>query len=205
MRKLEKYIFLFLALTLTTICTNCSYSGFSNRNTQPRVVIQTELGNIVLEIDLENAPVTAANFLKYVDEKRFNNSSFYRVVRTDNQPGRDIKIEVIQGGIGVGESPLRLPPIGHETTSETGILHEDGTISMARAEVGTASSEIFICIGDQPELDYMGKRHPDGQGFAAFGHVVKGMDVVKRIQSQAADKQMLINPVKIKKIKRRLF
>ncbi|MBT3228248.1 MAG: peptidylprolyl isomerase [Candidatus Marinimicrobia bacterium] len=177
----------------------------STRSPQPRVVMQTELGDIVLEIDLENAPITASNFLRYVDEKRFVGSTFYRVVRMDNQPIKDVKIEVIQGGIGVEDSPLRLAPIQHETSAETGILHENGTISMARAEVGSASSEIFICIGNQPELDYMGKRNPDGQGFAAFGHVIKGMDVVLKIQEQAADGQILITPIKITKIRRRIF
>jgi peptidyl-prolyl cis-trans isomerase A (cyclophilin A) len=109
----------------------------------------------------------------------------------DNQPGNDIKIEVIQGGLGDDPRGLGLPPIAHETTEQTGIKHLDGTVSMARAGPGTASSEIFICIGDQPELDFGGQRNPDGQGFAAFGRVKSGMDVVRKIQAQHAECQML--------------
>jgi peptidyl-prolyl cis-trans isomerase A (cyclophilin A) len=102
--------------------------------------------------------------------------------------------------LGFDDSPLSLPPIVHETTDKTGILHKDGVISMARMEPGSVSSEFFICVGDQPELDFGGKRNPDGQGFAAFGKVIKGMDVVRKIQSQLDEKQMLITPFKILKI-----
>ena len=119
-----------------------------------------------------------------------------------NQPKNDIKIEVIQGGIGFVESPLRLAPIRHVTTSETGLRHKNGVISMARSEPGTASSEFFICIGDQPELDFGGKRNPDGQGFAPFGKVIDGMDIVKNIQEEPDDGQMLTSPIKIEVIKR---
>jgi len=163
----------------------------------PQVKMKTELGDIIIEIDTINAPVTAANFLKYVDDKIFNSAFFYRVVKMDNQPNNKIKIEVIQGGLGYDESPLSLPPIEHETTDKTGILHKDGVISMARMEPGTASSEIFICVGEQPELDFGGKRNPDGQGFAAFGKVINGMDAVREIQSKPDKDQMLITPVNI--------
>jgi peptidyl-prolyl cis-trans isomerase A (cyclophilin A) len=163
----------------------------------PQVKIKTELGDIIIEIDTINAPVTAANFLKYVDDKIFNSAFFYRVVRMDNQPNNEIKIEVIQGGLGFDESPLSLSPIEHETTDKTGILHKDGVISMARMEPGTASSEIYICVGDQPELDFSGKRNPDGQGFAAFGKVIKGMEVVREIQSKPDKDQMLVAQVNI--------
>jgi len=97
---------------------------------------------------------------------------------------------------------MELPPIHHETTKITGIKHEDGTLSMARLEPGTASSEIFICINDQPELNFGGKRNPDGQGFAAFGKVVSGMDIVRQIQSKTEKEQMLVKPVKVNSIKR---
>lgn len=163
----------------------------------PQVKMKTELGDIIIEIDTINAPITAENFLKYVDDKIFNSAFFYRVVRMDNQPNNEIKIEVIQGGLGFDESPLSLSPIEHETTDKTGILHKDGVISMARMEPGTASSEIFICVGDQPELDFSGKRNPDGQGFAAFGKVIKGMEVVREIQSKPDKDQMLVAPVNI--------
>src|SRR5262249_16023380 len=94
-------------------------------------------------------------------------------------------------------NPQELPPIAHETTDKTGILHKDGVISMARLQPGSASSEFFICVGGQPELDFGGKRNPDGQGFAAFGKVIEGMDVVRKIQQQPAKDQYLLSPVKI--------
>jgi peptidyl-prolyl cis-trans isomerase A (cyclophilin A) len=163
----------------------------------PRVMIKTEFGDITVEIYEHKCPITAANFLRYVEEDRFQGATFYRVVTMDNQPNNDIKIEVIQGGLGEDSLGLGLPPIEHEPTDRTGILHRDGTISMARLEPGTASSEFFICIGDQPELDYGGKRNPDGQGFAAFGRVISGMDVVRKIQARPADGQWLTPEVRI--------
>jgi peptidyl-prolyl cis-trans isomerase A (cyclophilin A) len=149
-----------------------------------------------LEVYPEQAPITVANFLRYVDMGRLDSASFYRAVRLDNQPNDSIRIQIIQGGL-LGHRDMVLPRIEHETTRDTGVRHLDGTISMARAAVGTTSSEFFICIGAQPELDYGGKRNADSQGFAAFGRVVEGMDVVRAIQSRAARGQMLNDPVKI--------
>jgi peptidyl-prolyl cis-trans isomerase A (cyclophilin A) len=169
--------------------------GCGSRN--PQVIIETGMGDIRVEIFEDDCPITAANFLRYVEDDRFRGATFYRTVTMDNQPDNDIKIEVIQGGLGEDSLGLGLPPIEHETTAKTGVLHEDGTISMARLEPGTASSEFFICIGDQPELDFGGKRNPDGQGFAAFGKVVGGMEVVRKIQRQPADRQWLEPVVRI--------
>ncbi|NPA37749.1 MAG: peptidylprolyl isomerase [Chlorobi bacterium] len=168
----------------------------------PEVVMETPYGDIVIEIYEDKAPVTASNFMRYVDEDRFKDAVFYRVVTPDNQPDNDVKIEVIQGGLFDDNHPDALPPITHETTQETGINHLDGTISMARNEPGTASSEFFICVGDQPELDFGGRRNPDGQGFAAFGRVVEGMDVVKKIQHLPAKEQMLLKKIPIKIVKK---
>jgi peptidyl-prolyl cis-trans isomerase A (cyclophilin A) len=164
--------------------------------------LETGLGVITLELYPKQAPLTVSNFLRLVDEKRFVNACFYRVVHMYNQPNNDIKIEVIQGGLKDDEHPQSLPPIAHETTQQTGILHTDGVISMARNEPGSASSEFFICINDQPDLDFGGRRNPDGQGFAAFGRVITGMDVVRKIQSQPADGQYLLNDVAILEIAR---
>ena len=163
----------------------------------PTVVLKTELGEILLEILVDEAPVTAANFLRYVDEGRLAGATFYRTVRMDNQPHNTVKIEVIQGGLGFDQHPNQLRPIAHETTETTGILHEDGTISMARNQPGSASSEFFICIGEQPELDFGGRRNPDGQGFAAFGRVLSGMDVVRSIQRQSSQDQLLDPEIRI--------
>ena len=159
------------------------------------VLIRTDLGDMTVEIYTEQAPVTANNFLAHVERGDYTNSVFYRAVRMDNQPDNQVKIEVIQGGLFHDEVVDTITPIIHETTQETGILHTDGIISMARMKPGSASTEFFICIGDQPSLDYGGKRNPDGQGFAAFGKVIKGMDVVKKIQKLNNTEQMLDKPI----------
>jgi peptidyl-prolyl cis-trans isomerase A (cyclophilin A) len=163
----------------------------------PVVMIKTPVGNIVCAIDTMNAPVTSANFLKHIKEGTFNRALFYRTVRTDNQPNNDIKIEVIQGGVFTEVRFEKIKPIIHEPTNKTGLKHLDGTLSMARMEPGTASTEFFICVGDQPELDFGGKRNPDGQGFAAFGKVVDGMDVVRKIHQQKDNNQTMVEKVKI--------
>jgi len=175
------------------------YSNAQN----PKVEIATSKGNIELEIYESKAPITAKHFLSNVDQHIFQNACFYRVVRMDNQPFNKVKIEVIQGGLFQDSIVDKMPVIAHETTKETGIFHKDGVISMARAEPGTASTEFFICVGDQPELDYLGHRNPDGQGFAAFGKVTKGMNVVKTIQQLKDNDQMLIEPVQILSITRK--
>ena len=184
-----------IILTLLS-CLSCKTKKIETTE----VKIETGLGNIIIELYQDKAPITCANFIRYIENNKFEGANFYRVVRMDNQPNNEIKIEVIQGGLGfdVEESPY--PPIKHEPTQETGLKHTDGTISMARAEPGSASSEFFICIGDQPELDFGGKRNPDGQGFAAFGKVIEGMEIVKQIQNMPDENQMLINAIEIKKI-----
>ena len=168
----------------------------------PKVEITTTLGTIKLEIFKDKAPITANYFLENVNNNVFKDACFYRVVRMDNQPNNDIKIEVIQGGLFFDSIVDQKPTIAHETTKETGILHTDGVISMARNQPGSASTEFFICIGDQPNLDFEGMRNPDGQGFAAFGKVIKGMDVVKLIQQQKDDEQMLVERIDILSITR---
>jgi peptidyl-prolyl cis-trans isomerase A (cyclophilin A) len=168
----------------------------------PQVLFETDRGDIRAELYPQQAPATVANFLRYVDAQLFDSTTFYRVVRLDNQPNNAVKIEVIQGGIGFDDDPRPFPPIAHETTDRTGLRHRDGTLSMARNGPGTASSEFFICVGDQPALDFGGRRNPDGQGFAAFGRVVAGMPVVRTIQQQPDSLQMLRTPVVIRRIVR---
>ncbi|PLX10999.1 MAG: peptidylprolyl isomerase [Marinilabiliales bacterium] len=191
-----KYISVFIILVL--IFVSCC------KNKNPEIIMKTDYGNIVIELYAKKAPVTVANFLRYIDEKRMQDATFYRTVTMKNQPENDIKIEVIQGGLYEDEHPDMLAPITHETTEFTGIMHKDGVISMARNGPGTATSEFFICIGDQPALDYGGMRNPDGQGFAAFGKVIEGMDVVKKIQQLKAEEQYLNPRVKILEISRKL-
>ena len=167
-----------------------------------RVLIQTDAGDIEVELDPAKAPNTVANFLRYVDGKFYDGGRFHRTVTPDNQPKNDVKIEVVQGGINPEKNKKEFPAIKLERTKDTKLAHKDGTISMARDGPDTATSDFFVCIGDQPELDFGGKRNPDGQGFAAFGRVVKGMDVVKKIQQSPADGQTLKPPVKIVKVTR---
>jgi peptidyl-prolyl cis-trans isomerase A (cyclophilin A) len=166
------------------------------------VLIVTELGEIEAIIEVERAPVTAANFLHYVDAGFYDGGRWHRTVLPDNQPDNDIRIEVIQGGINPEREDARNPPIPLERTTQTGLRHRDGTISMARFEPDSAISDIFICIGDQPSLDYGGLRNPDGQGFAAFGQVTRGMDVVRAIQQAPHQAQRLTPPIAIERIRR---
>jgi peptidyl-prolyl cis-trans isomerase A (cyclophilin A) len=175
-----------------------AFAGAAAKN--PVVLIKTEKGDITVEVDLARAPVTAANFLRYVDGKLYDGSVFHRTVTLDNQPNNDVRIEVIQGGQLSEDNGF--PPIAHETTATTGLKHLDGTISMARGTPGSATSSFFFCIGPQPELDFGGKRNPDGQGFAAFGRVVKGMDVVKAIHVLPAEGQSLKPSIKIISVRR---
>ncbi len=163
------------------------------------IIIRSGIGEIYARLDLRRAPVTSLNFLRYVDAGLFDSTCFYRVVRFDNQPKDSIRIEVIQGGRYENEDN-GFPPIIHETTEMTGIRHRNGTVSMARSTPGSATSEFFICVGDQPELDFDGKRNPDRQGFAAFGKVIKGMDVVRQIHATYSSGQYLEKPVLITEI-----
>jgi peptidyl-prolyl cis-trans isomerase A (cyclophilin A) len=167
-----------------------------------RVLIDTELGEIEVEVDVAKAPGTAANFLRYVDEKFYDGGQFHRTVTMQNQPNNDVKIEVIQASINEARKDEQFDPIPLERTTKTGLLHEDGVISMARDEPDSATASFFFCIGDQPELDFSGARNPDGQGFAAFGRITRGMDVVQKIQMSPREEQRLTPPVRIRSVRR---
>lgn len=167
-----------------------------------RVRMETQLGVIEVDVDAARAPLTAANFLKYADGGYYDGGAFHRTVKPDNQPATKIRIEVVQAGINPDKRGEELPPVPLERTSATGLKHLDGVISMARSGPDSATSDFFICIGDQPSLDYGGMRNPDGQGFAAFGRVVEGMDVVRRIQQAPATGQSLRPPVRILTLRR---
>jgi peptidyl-prolyl cis-trans isomerase A (cyclophilin A) len=171
------------------------------------VTIETSVGTIEVEIDEARAPITAANFLKYVDAKMYDGGRFHRAVRLDNQARKDVLIQVIQGGRspeqaksvkGFGTIPL-------ERTSVTMLTHVDGAISMARGSTAdSASSDFFLCVGANPTLDFGGARAADGQGFAAFGKVIKGMDVVRKIQAgQTNEREQLLAPITIVSVRRR--
>ena len=168
-----------------------------------RVMVRTELGDILLEVDTKRAPNTAANFLRYVDAGHYDGGTFHRTVKMDNQPDSPVKIEVIQAGVNPDRAKDGFPAIPIERTSVTGLRHTNGVISMARGQPDSATSGWFICINDQASLDFGGARNPDGQGFAAFGRVVQGLDVVRKIQrAPNTDAQRLTPPIKIVKAAR---
>ncbi|WP_395344190.1 peptidylprolyl isomerase [Ningiella sp. W23] len=177
-------ITLFLSLILLTGC------DFSDKDKLPIALIATQHGNIHIEIDTSNAPISANNFIAYVKAGQFNGSTFYRTVNptNDNHP---LTITVLQGGINADFSndfSAAYPPIAHESTKQTGLKHVRGAISFARGNLGTAQTEFFISLQDNPALDHGGLRHPDKQGFAVFGKVIKGMDIVDKIARLPSDK-----------------
>jgi peptidyl-prolyl cis-trans isomerase A (cyclophilin A) len=170
------------------------------------VRIETPLGAIDIAVDTQHAPLTSANFLKYVDGKFYDGGRFHRATRPDNYtpvPPDKPAMEIIQGGINPDRRREGFDPIPLERTSVTGLKHVVGTVSMARTPAAdSARSDFFICLDDQPSLDFGGKRFDDGQGGGAFGHVVKGMDIVRRIQQQPVEKQALTPPVTITRMSR---
>jgi cyclophilin family peptidyl-prolyl cis-trans isomerase len=166
---------------------------------RPVVRIRTALGAIEIELDAKMAPKSATNFLRYVHEGFYNDGHFFRTVRADNQPDNPVKIAVIQAQADPNHESEAYVPISLERTRDTRLKHLDGTLSMARMGPDTATHHFFICVGDQPELDFGGQRNPDGQGFAAFGHVVKGMDIVRQMHQLPAKGQQLSPPVRIQR------
>lgn len=171
---------------------------------EPTIRIETNFGNIIVELYPEKAPKTVKAFLSYVDSGYFKNSSFYRVLKAEDQPSNAFKSDLIQGGIWRSNNKLQisLPGIPHEATKQTGILHKNGTISLARTAPGTGNTEFFIVIGDQKAYDYGGDANSDGQGFAAFGRVIEGMDVVNQIHQQPDNETNFTPPLLIKDIVR---
>ena len=197
-----------VALVLSAVVATTAL--VSTQSKTVRVRVQTELGDIVLELDPVKAPITTANFLKYVDAGHYDGGVFHRTVKMDNQPESTVKIEVIQAGVNPERAKEGFPAIALERTNVTGILHKDAAVSMARGAPDSATSGWFICINDQPSLDFGGNRNPDGQGFGAFGRVVSGMDVVRKIQAAPSstnrttntEAQRLTPPIKIVKVAR---
>lgn len=169
-----------------------------------RTRVETPLGSFVIAVDPGVAPLTVANYLAYVDGRHLDAAAVYRVVTLGNQPPEARhKIEVVQWGMHLpeGRSPP-FPPIRLETTRETGLRHLDGTVSMARSTPDSGTAEYFICIGDQPALDFGGGRNPDGQGFAAFGQVVEGMDIVRALHARGEAEQFLKRPIPVLRVRR---
>jgi len=185
----------FAFLSLVTLSALFAQSG-------PIVSINTELGQIIVQLDSVRASRTSQNFMAYADSGYYADGTFFRTVTLQNQQNDSVRIEVIQGGLAKRFEEKGFDPIRLETTEKTGLRHENGTISMARSGPHTATWSFFICIGDQPQLDYGGHRNPDGQGFAAFGKVIEGMDVVRQIQQSPSSGQSLRPPITIRNIRR---
>jgi peptidyl-prolyl cis-trans isomerase A (cyclophilin A) len=144
---------------------------------KPRVVIRTGRGTVVVELEPQKAPLTSANFLRYVDAKAYDDGTFFRAARTPGLP----KDGTIVGAPGAKVRPFA--PIRHESTTKTGLRHRNGTLSLGRFAPGTATNNFFICVGDQPYLDAHPGEPGDNLGYAAFGQVVSGMSVVEKILS----------------------
>lgn len=161
------------------------------------VRLETAMGTIDLEIDLARAPASAANFLRYVDAGHYDGGRFHRTVRPDNEVRPEVAIEVVQAGGAPEREGENFPPVALERTRDTGLWHLAGTLSMARDTPDSATSDFFICLTDLPVLDFGGARNPDGQGFAAFGRVTSGLEVVRRIQAAPAKGQSLLPPIAI--------
>ena len=196
---LRVIIFNFFALSVSL-----SYAA-PRETVTTNIAFKTSKGDIIIELYNQIAPITVDNFLRHLDGGYYDGSSFYRTVTHQNDNGSP-KIEVIQGGLGDIDKPF--PAISHESTNITKLKHEDGTISMSRGEVNSATSDFFICIGSQQGLDFGGERNNDGQGFAAFGKVIEGMDIVRDINGMPSNKktdneyvkgQMINNPIIIEK------
>jgi cyclophilin family peptidyl-prolyl cis-trans isomerase len=167
--------------------------------TKPRVVFDTAEGSFVVELDYEAAPLTVENFLRYVHEGFYSDGEFFRTVTRANQPADAVPIEVVQARANQEREGELFPPIPLERTGATGLRHVDGTLSMARLGPDTAQDHFFVCVGVQPELDFGGRRNPDGQGFAAFGQVIENMELLRRIHAFPADGQALKPPVRIQR------
>jgi peptidyl-prolyl cis-trans isomerase A (cyclophilin A) len=194
------FLHIFVCL-LTCLLMACHHPDADS----PHVVIRTAAGDIEIEVYPRKAPKTAGAFLSYVDSGFYKNGSFYRVLNEENQVTGAAFSKLIQGGIWKTNHARAagLPGVPHETTQQTHILHTDGVVSLARGEPGTATTEFFICIGDQPGFDYGGENNPDGQGYASFGKVVRGMDVVRAIYERPENEQSFTPPIPIFEIVRK--
>ena len=166
----------------------------------PTISITTALGRFNVFVDLQNAPITAGNFLAYVDQNYLNNAVIERLLTPENDDSPRYKIGVIQWG--TRDPDKVFAPIQHEPTSVTGLSHTDGTLSLARPPNGTGQSLFFICMGDHPCLDHGGLRYEDQQGFAAFGRVIEGMGVLRSIYARAEPQDYLAAPIQIHTVQR---
>ena len=186
----------FLILILSALLFSCKNASHEN----PHVLIETGMGDIELELYPSKAPKTVAAFVANIKAGIYDKGSFYWVLKADELPS-DFNTGIIQGGtwdLSAGEKPGAAIP--HESTKQSGLSHTDGTISMARTDTGTARTEFFICVGDQTMLDFGNNGTKDGQGFAAFGKVLKGMPIVKKIHNQPSTGDRFNQVIRINRI-----
>lgn len=182
---------------ITLLFISCSQPGYK----EPHVIINTRLGDIEIELYPDKAPKTVAAFLSYVDSGLYKHASFYRVLKTDEMP-TDFNTGIIQGGLYQAKEKMNIKPIVHESTKQTGLSHTNGAISFASLGAGTATTEFFICIGDQLTLDAGASGTADGEGYAVFGKVFKGMSIVRKIQNQNSHGDRFDEKIKILNIER---
>jgi peptidyl-prolyl cis-trans isomerase A (cyclophilin A) len=189
----------FITFIVCIVMFSCNHPDYKN----PHIVIETKLGDIEVELFADKAPKTVAAFLSYIDSGFYNKTSFYRVLKTEELPS-ETNTGIIQGGMWQTNAAKQIiiKGIEHETTKLTGLSHQSGTISLARSTPGSASTEFFICIGDQSPLDFGRRGTEDGQGFAAFGEVFKGMAIVRKIQNQKSQGDKFDEKIEINKITR---
>ncbi len=188
-----------LAISLLAGCG----SAAKNSDTV-EIEIKTVEGTVVAELYAKQAPKSVKAFLAIVDQGLYKRSYFYRILSDENQPSNAPKAELIQGGLwSRTKRRPELPRIPHETTQQTGLTHSMGTLSLAREEPGSASSEFFITLSDLPGFDFGGENNADGQGYAAFGRVISGMDIIRKIYRKPETDQYFDPPVMIVDIQRR--
>jgi len=172
--------------------------GAMPASANPVARMTLEAGAVDVELALDKAPVTVCNFIRYATRGYYDGGVFFRTVLSDSTARG---IDVIQARVAAGQSEDKFPPIALERTSKTGLSHGAGTISMARDGADTATSSFFVVIKDSRNLDFSGARNADGQGFAAFGHVIRGMDILEAIQKRPAEKEQITNPARILRLR----
>lgn len=188
-----------LLLAVIQCCISCS----QHNSKEPHVLIKTDYGDIEVELYPEKAPQTVAAFLTNIDAGVYKDGSFYRVLKNENLP-EEYNQGVIQGGV-FQAKPAMVPglkKVAHESPKQTGLTHESGTISMARTTPGSATTEFFICIGDQKQFDSSSRGNSDGLGYAAFGKIVEGMKVARKIQNLRSTGESFNSPIRISDIKK---
>lgn len=188
-----------LLLAFIVAAFSCNHKKYAS----PHILIETSYGDVEAELYPDKAPVTVAAFLSYVDSGFYKHSTFYRVLKREDLSA-DFNNGMIQGGIWQSNNSLlnRLQGIRHESTAQTNLSHTSGTLSLARTGEGTARTEFFICIGDQTQFDSGRRSVADGLGYAAFGKVVTGMEVVRKIQSLPSTGENFDRKIEITNIRR---